>query len=167
MLSLAFSFSQCLLPAIDPNRVRSCCVFSAALLLEHLSSILSLWSYLLPKRPAFYGHFSPLGLTLSIILRCFFGHVTVCKNQKLQHVGLYFNAEQHHLFRSTLRPGVAFPVQVTRKKYDLMKEEAFLKPSLKCRRVFMSAAAIVNITEPHGNIIMVPKSAPLGVWMRV
>lgn len=119
------------------------------------------------KRPAFYSHFYPLCLTLSIISRCFSGHVSVCKNQKLHHVGLYFNVEQHHLLRYTLGPGVAFPVQVTRKKYDLMKEEAFLKPSLKCRRVFTSAAAIVNITEPHGNVIMVPKSVPLGVWMRV
>lgn len=111
--------------------------------------------------------FLHLDSPLSIISRCFFGLVTVCKNQKLQHVGLYFNVEQHHLLRSTLGPGVAFPVQVMRKKYDLMKEEAFLKPSLKCRRVFMSAAVIVNITEPHGDVIMVPKSAPLGAWMRV
>lgn len=35
-------------------------------------------------------------------------------------------------------PGVAFPAQVTRKKYGLMKEEAFFEPPVMCRRVFTS-----------------------------
>lgn len=45
-------------------------------------------------------------------------------------------------------PGVAFPAQVTTKKYGLMKEETFLEAPVMCRRVFMSAAAAVDRLDP-------------------
>lgn len=71
------------------------------------------------------------------------------KSRSLCTQGPYFNAEQRHLLRSTSGgPGVAFPAQVTTKKYGLMKEETFLEPPVMCRRVFMSAAAAVDRLDP-------------------
>lgn len=83
-------------------------------------------------------HFSPASNRddTSVTLRCFFALVGVCRSK-----GPYFNAQQRHLLCSTSGEGgglgVAFPAQVTRKKYGLMKEEAFSEPPVMCRRVFM------------------------------
>lgn len=105
MLGFAFSFSQCLLTAIDPNRVHSCCVFQqGAVIVAFISHLISHWSYPLPQWPSVYSYFSPFILSRSICLRCFWTrHHLLC--QKFQCGELYFNTKQHHLLCSTSGQG--------------------------------------------------------------
>lgn len=97
-----------------------------------------------PPPPCNRGDTHPVGHS-----QVFFGLVGVCEKAGVSaRRGRISTPISAICFVPPRGPGVAFPAQVTTKKYGLMKEETFLEPPVMCRRVFMSAAAAVDRLDP-------------------
>lgn len=149
-LGFAFSFSQSLLTAIDPNRAHSCCVFQpTTVIVAFISHLVSPGCCPLPQWPSMYSSLSPSLLTLSIFSRCFAtGHYPHC--QKFPCGELYFNTEQHHLLCSTLGQGSHSQWADTSDKAERWSGPvAFFSPFLRCRCLFASTIAVIDLIEPH------------------
>lgn len=136
--SPALSFSQ----RPFPNRARSRCVcHQDAVMGWRLSSIPTPSG---PPPPCNRGDTHPVSHS-----QVFLGLVGVCEKAEVSARRGRISAQSSAIcFVPPRGPGVAFPAQVTTKKYGLMKEETFLEPPVMCRRVFMSAAVAVDRLDP-------------------
>lgn len=143
VLGFAFSFSQCLLTAMDPNRVNKRCVFQrGALSHRHLCLVLPFFPMTLHLQPVF---------SISSFL---FNHSEVFWDKSLSTLLVWTAAFQHRAAPSALlqlRPGghiLSGLTQVTWQK-DEVRAAAFFRAFLKSRHVFMSATVVIDRVEPH------------------
>lgn len=160
----AFSFSQCLLTAMDPNPVNKRCVFQQGTI-SHRHLCLAV-------------PFFPMTLHLhlvSSISSFLFNHSEVFWDKSLSTLLVRTAAFQHPAAPSALphlRPEghiLSGLTQVTQQK-DEVRAVAFFRAFLKSRHVFMSATVVTDRAEPHRvtcqGVVMV-QEVPFGVRMTV